>query len=396
MGKSRVWSILLHLAGAVAALSVLHGEDLAAQEALRDGTQDAAIVDINLTRFQRSSIGGLETATFYYKRSGARYLRLSFGHIDIKTGDTLVVSGANPNVRVVREGPINSISKDLTNIFVMGDRVRVGISSKKISEADLSISSLHYQDRSIFAWKSIYDKDDMISINDLAIDDAVLKIRRSIVFISFMLENEMKSCSGFLVQRDLVMTNFHCINDVATCGSAQIVFDYERDRERRVSMGATRRCVEVLAKGKGLDFSIIRLDAAADVSIPTLRLAALDAKVGDLGALVQHPGGDYKKVAEIGCEVLHQNAPGGDENDRTTDFTHRCDTIKGSSGSPIVQASDPAAQPDCVIGLHHWGFVSGSAYATLNRAVRAPLIVNAAQAQGLTLDKCSAPEELSQ
>ena len=53
-----------------------------------------------------------------------------------------------------------------------------------------------------------------------------------------------------------------------------------------------------------------------------------------------------------------------------SDFGHTCDTMEGSSGSPVLRRADLK-----VVGLHHWGFVSNDQkWSAENRAVQMRLI----------------------
>jgi V8-like Glu-specific endopeptidase len=58
-----------------------------------------------------------------------------------------------------------------------------------------------------------------------------------------------------------------------------------------------------------------------------------------------------------------------------TDFGHSCDTIQGSSGSPVLDSNHR------VVGLHHWGFddYGPDAWKRTNRAVRMAEIRGAIQ-----------------
>jgi Trypsin-like peptidase domain len=140
-----------------------------------------------------------------------------------------------------------------------------------------------------------------------------------------------------------------------------------------VTMGKQRHCAAVKDALTALDFAVIEMDQPVTETMP-IPLAESDAAPGVPTFLVQHPGGEHKQLAQLGCQPIDALAPGL-EPEQITDFTHRCDTIGGSSGSPILVAEgDGAGKRYCVTGLHHLGFDDFGAYETKNRAVKISLI----------------------
>ena len=87
------------------------------------------------------------------------------------------------------------------------------------------------------------------------------------------------------------------------------------------------------------------------------------------GAFVlQYPLGSPVSIARRNCELFGKPVRGRIESNDLVDFQHKCDTIRGSSGSPIID------QFGKVIGLHHKGFGPGDVERR-NRAVAGPKIV---------------------
>jgi V8-like Glu-specific endopeptidase len=84
--------------------------------------------------------------------------------------------------------------------------------------------------------------------------------------------------------------------------------------------------------------------------------------------MVQHPAGEPKQVSRKGCFVSALSAQGVSEK---TDFGHKCDTLGGSSGSPVLN------EQFAVVGLHHFGFEGADPWRDQNRAVSIDLIRNA-------------------
>lgn len=156
----------------------------------------------------------------------------------------------------------------------------------------------------------------------------------------------MYVCTGFLVAPDLLLTNQHCIASEAEMRSALVDFDYD-------GAGApftTVRLKELCASDYALDYALVRLEAPAGREfLPLAPGAPLDD--GQPLVIVQHPAGEPKQVSLRGCEVDGAHLRGRGSGAALTDFGHPCDTLKGSSGSPVL---DRAGRR--VVGLHRLGF----------------------------------------
>jgi V8-like Glu-specific endopeptidase len=84
--------------------------------------------------------------------------------------------------------------------------------------------------------------------------------------------------------------------------------------------------------------------------------------------LIQHPAGEFKQVSIADCRVAGVSRTGVAA--AGTDFGHLCDSLGGSSGSPVVDG-----QTGRVVGLHHWGFEEGAAN-PVNQAVHIGLVLD--------------------
>ena len=82
--------------------------------------------------------------------------------------------------------------------------------------------------------------------------------------------------------------------------------------------------------------------------------------------IIQHPAGETKQISMNECAV---SRPVADGRAAATDFAHTCDTLGGSSGSPVFTTDGR------LVGLHHYG--RGVGYWNENRAVRIPRILDA-------------------
>jgi Trypsin-like peptidase domain len=189
-------------------------------------------------------------------------------------------------------------------------------------------------------------------------------------------------CTGFLVGRDLLMTNRHCVRSGSEARNTDVQFDYDMDGAQPVQVGVK----ELVLTSCDLDFVLLRLNKPfacqsqtcnGDYERAPLALSrTASLTVGQQLLVIQHPDGEAKQVSREGCVVDKLLMMGSSSS--TTDFAHKCDTKGGSSGSPIqlIGAGDVVGP---VVGLHHLGFRIDTVQETdpkqINRAVSSQQIV---------------------
>lgn len=167
-------------------------------------------------------------------------------------------------------------------------------------------------------------------------------------------------CTGFLVSRDLFMTNNHCIRTDNEMRSGLADFDFDEAGSNQTGL----RFKELVLTNAELDFSILRLVNAVPSDRGFLRLLSAKPAQNQNLLIIQHPGGEPKQVSRQQCIVENPDMAG--VSPQLSDFSHLCDTKGGSSGSPVI---DNTSQDFRVIGLHHLGFDTGNQL-LVNRAVR--------------------------
>ncbi|MEM9073685.1 MAG: serine protease [Myxococcota bacterium] len=77
------------------------------------------------------------------------------------------------------------------------------------------------------------------------------------------------SCSGTLIDYDLVLTAGHCVEDAAECDETRFVFDYFYEAEgrlRTIESSDVYRCEEIVVTvdDGSLDYAVVRLDRLVD------------------------------------------------------------------------------------------------------------------------------------
>jgi hypothetical protein len=154
-------------------------------------------------------------------------------------------------------------------------------------------------------------------------------------------------CTGFLIAGDLIMTNHHCMKTQTEAASAQIDFDYDRAGSHPLTITVK----ELVFADSDLDFAVHRLKKNPNRAF--LKMADSEIRDDESLLIIQHPAGEPKQISEKDCKVSGPTISG--VSSALTDFGHLCDTLGGSSGSPVIDLNSKV-----VVGLHHLGFLPTS------------------------------------
>ncbi|MBT8054865.1 MAG: PKD domain-containing protein [Gammaproteobacteria bacterium] len=166
------------------------------------------------------------------------------------------------------------------------------------------------------------------------------------------------SCTAWRVGPDnLLFTNNHCISTQSRTAATEVWFNYQNadcggpNAEEVVKVSGA----ELFSTDYTLDYSLFSVsDFAAIQRFGNFGLEVRDALFGEHLYIPQHGRGDPKQLSvesdmdsgglcRVGAEDYTGRAAG-------TDIGYYCDTVGGSSGSPVVLASSNKA-----IALHHYG-----------------------------------------
>lgn len=160
--------------------------------------------------------------------------------------------------------------------------------------------------------------------------------------------------TGFLISPRLMMTNHHVLSTADQASQAVCDFRYEVDQTRRPRPVSRFRLRpdEAFHAEADMDFALVAVDPISETGdtlddFGFLRLSAKGTKVtvGEYVSIIQHPNGEFKKVAMRENEVVQYGGAEGLENF----MWYVCDTAPGSSGSPVFNDSWQVA------ALHHAG-----------------------------------------
>jgi Trypsin-like peptidase domain len=172
--------------------------------------------------------------------------------------------------------------------------------------------------------------------------------------VGIMVINEKEQCTGFLVSKDIVMTNQHCIPDARSAKGTTITFGH--DYEAPESDYITYQCDEFIMANEKLDFALVRC-APEHGKLPgerfgTVSLEKSEEKFkGEIYVIQQN----CQYFENRNCDPSKKIAYGKILSEETSgDLIHDADTLGGSSGSPVFSKDN-----NKVVALHHLGINPG-------------------------------------
>src|SRR5579883_1035595 len=156
--------------------------------------------------------------------------------------------------------------------------------------------------------------------------------------------------TGFLIADNLLITNNHVIGDAKCAAKCSFEFNYQLNRKgvalpirtakfAKRGLFYTSAMADSNANAAELDYTVVQLtDVPKDVSPLTLGAAPIprDSRL----VIIQHPGGDYKKISLQNNFVEYVD-------EFVVQYT--TSTEPGSSGSPVINESFE------IVAIHHAG-----------------------------------------
>lgn len=326
----------------------------AALESLRgqpDGFVETSGEKVTFNNGQGST-GDLDVVKTVSK-PGAGYLIVTLADIRSFKGDFQVVvtdaSGAEAvgGDLVVREGAPGAIA----HIFVDGPIA----SFKVVPSSSGEVSGGFTVDQIAFRFpvgrvQSIIGADQREQL--VGVDDPVIVAAADAVGrVIYTQAGSPFVCSGFLIGSSSFITNEHCVATQATCASTFVQFGYQFSKNGNLQQGQTYRCQAVKRVNTDLDYAVLTLAPGPDGRQAgevrrVLEVAVTLPAAGQKVTVIGHPAGEPKQVSRKDC-VVH--AVGVEGRVGGVDLQHSCDTLKGNSGSPMIDAVGK------VVGLHHYG-----------------------------------------
>ncbi len=153
-------------------------------------------------------------------------------------------------------------------------------------------------------------------------------------------------CTGFLINKDTLLTNYHCVPDPILAVGVTANFSHESDSFEK----SEYLCEDFIYSNEELDFALLGCKRSPGKKFGFLLLESEVPNIGSLVYLIHHncdylesPGCDYTKKISYG-KVTKPNH----------DFIYNStDTLLGSSGAPLISVYSGK-----VVGIHHAGKVT--------------------------------------
>uniref|UniRef100_K3WRZ5 Serine protease n=1 Tax=Globisporangium ultimum (strain ATCC 200006 / CBS 805.95 / DAOM BR144) TaxID=431595 RepID=K3WRZ5_GLOUD len=194
-------------------------------------------------------------------------------------------------------------------------------------------------------------------INDASVPQAYQKSQA----VARLMTNGRQACTGWLVGSEgHFLTNEHCINSNDQAANTDYEFLAESDdcsAECQLWGGCAGKIVatsaELLAVDAGLDYALLKLNTTADLSVfGYLQLRVSGAVLNEQIYVPQHPNAWAKRIAAVddAGNVTRVNKVGVSIPCGEYSLGYTADTQGGSSGSPVIAASD-----NRVVALHNCG-----------------------------------------
>jgi hypothetical protein len=149
------------------------------------------------------------------------------------------------------------------------------------------------------------------------------------------------TCTASVISPRYILTNNHCFPDGVR--SASLLMDFYREDDDGNGNRFEAR-VTPTERNANLDYAVVEVLGDPAARFGTIRLDPRDPAPGESLLVIHHPSGLPKHMTRGGCRAIQPVAVAG------TDIRHRCDTMPGSSGSPIF--ADASSR---MLGLHYAG-----------------------------------------
>jgi hypothetical protein len=137
--------------------------------------------------------------------------------------------------------------------------------------------------------------------------------------------------SGFLIGRNLMLTNHHVLPSAQVAADAQAHFNYQQDVQGLAApmKPYALRPDHCFVSSQEEDWTAVAVDEAAERDWGFLPLTRREARKNDRVNIIQHPGGGPKHLALFHNLVAYSDA---------SRIQYLTDTLPGSSGSPVLDA----------------------------------------------------------
>ncbi len=176
-------------------------------------------------------------------------------------------------------------------------------------------------------------------LRDVMMLELALQAARGVLLI----QTQTQKGSGFLVADNLVMTNYHVLVSQYEAEASEYRFNFQLNAAGQFdSLNCTTALPQkggLFYASRGLDYAVTELQPIPESARPQrLKMQRIVPKERERVIIIQHPFGQYKKIAMQNNFVSHYDAPW---------LRYTTSTEKGSSGSPVFNEAYE------VVAIHH-------------------------------------------
>lgn len=250
--------------------------------------------------------------------------------------------------------------------LVPGQNITVSVRGSSQDQLGFRITSISY-DKSGARFESISEPDEREHVGNYSGDWELLdSVERSVAKLSYLKEKngtrKRYVCTGFMVSDSMLVTNHHCVATAEVCKTTKALFGYQKSGAFFTTPKEQFGCKRVVKADRDLDVALLELNGSpgAATNWGAVAMSSKSPVSGQKLYVVQHPAGEPKQISDYGCSISETPVNGYAKD---VDLAHACDTLGGSSGSPIFDENGE------VIALHHLGMSRSGKFSSLNRAV---------------------------
>lgn len=186
------------------------------------------------------------------------------------------------------------------------------------------------------------------------------RLGRPVGRLDILTDDGVFPCTAFLISKKYILTNHHCVPGIiddhrvaaTRIEAVQLLLGYTRDG---VEKGTQKFAVSPtpVEHDKSLDYAILEVFGDPAAQFGQLTLSSVTLEDSSPYWIIGHPMGEAQRISREDCQSDVPAVAAGR-------LRHRCDTLPGNSGSPVI---DPGVR--AAVALHH----AGSSRKSINYAV---------------------------
>jgi len=249
------------------------------------------------------------------------------GHLVFFLSFLTLLLSCDHSQSVIKEGPFKV--KPSSIIYGENDILdHHEVRSKKIRHIGKSVAiqvpdyRLHYEDGHY-------------NINQEFLEDLNICPNYNAFHDKISLQPSIGSCSGFLIEEDVLLTASHCIEGLKDCKESYWVFNFKINSKSIAPSSFQAKnvykCTEIIDQDKSLDYAILRLDRSV--------IGRKSLKVRQRGKVLAK-----SKLVVIGypqgLPLKFSTNAKIRNNQLENQFIINSDTFEGNSGSPVVNTKN--------------------------------------------------------